>query len=584
MKNISSILTLSVLLASAHTAHGASDAEPAPPIPAAETKATQLDPLPAVRLSEDLMFKYLSAELAEKRGEFMAAYATMMSIARTTRDPRLARRAAEIAMSGKLGGDALAAARLWQDIVPRSAEAAQVVTGLLVATNRLEEVRTLLAKQLANSTPLTLGATITQTQRLLSRVQDKAKAIAILKELLAPYRDALDAKLALAQVAYANGDTVTGLREAREATTKFPQSEIAVLALAQMTADKEASAKLLSDFLQKNPLARDVRLANARMLLEQSRLDEAKKEFKILLQHAPRDPTALYAMGLLSVQTNDLVDGEKYLSAYIKGLKGAPDGERDATQALMVLAQIAEDRNDLQGALSWLDLVESTSQNAYLGATVKRAQLKAKSGNLDEARQLLAQTEAGSDDERIRLIIAEAQLLRDASKFDEAMRLLEEGLQRFADNTDLLYEHAMVAEKSRQFDVMERSLRKVMQIAPDNPHAYNALGYGLADRNLRLQEAYDLIKKALELAPEDPFIIDSMGWVEFRLGRLEKAEELLRRAYAIKPDAEIAVHLGEVLWVRGREDEAKKLWRQASNKDPKNESLKGTLVRLQVNL
>jgi len=584
LKKISCILTLSAFLAGAHTAHAASDAEAAPSIRPIQTAAVAGDPLPAVRLSQELMFKYLSAELAEQRGEFMAAHVTMMSIARTTRDPRLARRAGEMAMNGKLGADALAAARLWLDIAPRSEEAAQVVVGLLVATNRLDEVTKILAKQLANSAPLTLGASIAQTQRLLSRVQDKPKAIALLKELLAPYRDALDAKLALAQLAFANGDLTTGLREAREASAQFPQSEVAVLTLAQMTSDKNAAAKVLSDFLQKNPQARDVRLAHARMLFEQSKLEEARKEFKTLLMYAPEDPTALYAMGLLSVQTNDLADGEKYLSAYIKGLNGAPDGERDATQALMVLAQIAEDRNDLPGALAWLDLVESTSQTAYLGATLKRAQIKAKSGNLEEARLVLTQANAESDDERIRLIIGEAQLLRDAGQFDEAMHILDEGLQRFVDNTDLLYEHAMVAEKSRQFDVMEQSLRKVMQLAPDNPHAYNALGYGLADRNLRLPEAYDLIKKALELAPEDPFIMDSMGWVEFRLGRLEKAEELLRRAYAIKPDPEIAVHLGEVLWVKGREDEAKTLWRQANDKDPKNESLKGTLVRFQVNL
>jgi Flp pilus assembly protein TadD len=140
----------------------------------------------------------------------------------------------------------------------------------------------------------------------------------------------------------------------------------------------------------------------------------------------------------------------------------------------------------------------------------------------------------------------------------------------------------MLAEKNKQFDVMEKSLRKIMTLTPNNQHAYNALGYSLAERNLRLPEAYDLVKHALELAPSDPYIMDSMGWVEFRMGRLEKAEEILRQAYAIKPDAEIAVHLGEVLWVRGREEEAKNLWRTALSQDPKNETLKGTLQRLQV--
>lgn len=325
-------------------------------------------------------------------------------------------------------------------------------------------------------------------------------------------------------------------------------------------------------------------MALGRMLFEQSKIPEAKKEFKVLLDQNPQDQTALYALGLLSVQVSDLADAETYLSAYIKNLQGKPDRERDATQALMVLTQIAEDRGDIASALQWINLVEPTGQNNYLGAVLKRAQLIAKDGKLAQARQILSEMDVESDDDRIRLIIGEAQLLRDANQLGESIRLLNEALDRFPDNTDLLYEQAMVVEKNNQFDLMEQSLRKIIALTPDNQHAYNALGYSFAERNVRLPEAYDLIKKALSLAPDDAYIMDSMGWVEFRLGRLESAEEILRRAYAIKPDAEVAVHLGEVLWMRGREEEAKKLWRIANGKDPKNESLKGTLLRLQIKL
>ena len=340
----------------------------------------------------------------------------------------------------------------------------------------------------------------------------------------------------------------------------------------------------LADFLKKNPKAREVRLAYARTLFEQSNIAEAKKEFRTLLQQFPNDQMVLYALGLLSAQTNDMADAEKYLSTYVRNLNGQPDRERDAGQALMLLAQIAEDRNDQAGAIKWLDMVPAIAQNSTVNATLKRAHLMTQSGKLDEARKLLSQTDVESDDERVKLIIGEAQLLRDAGKLPEAIQLVEESLDLYRDNIDLLYELAMLAEKNQQFDLMESSLRKVIKLAPDSQHAYNALGYSLADRNIRLPEAYDLIKKALELAPEDPYIMDSMGWVEFRMGRFENAEALLRRAYVIKADAEIAVHLGEVLWVRGREDEAKKLWRNAGGKDPKNETLKSTLQRLQVKL
>ncbi len=574
MKNFPAILTLSALLALAsplHAAESTADHEP-------------IDVLPAVGLSEELMFRYLSAEIAMQRGNAFAAYATMLSIARSTSDPRLARRATEMAMSGSLPAEALKAARVWHEIAPHSEEASQVLLSLQLQSNRADEAKQSLATLLSSSSPTTLPLAIGNVQRLLSRLPDRARAASLLKELLEPYRDALDARLALAQMAMVSGDRAAAIKELQNTLTKFPASEIAALMLAQITEDKAEATKTLVDFLKKNPKAREVRLAYSRMLFEQGKIADAKKEFKTLLQQTPNDQTALYALGLLSAQANEMADAEKYLSTYIANLKDQPDRERDATQALMVLAQIAEDRNDEAGVMKWLQMVPVLGQSGAVNATIKRAQLQAKAGKLDEARKLLNEADVNNDDERVKLIIGEAQLLKESGKFGDAMRLLEDALELYKNNIDLLYELAMLAEKNQQFDLMESTLRKVIQLAPDSQHAYNALGYSLADRNLRLQEAYDLIKKALSLAPEDPFIMDSMGWVEFRLGRLEKAEELLKRAFAIKADPEIAAHLGEVLWVLGREDEAKKLWRNAGGKDSKNDTLKSTLKRLQVKL
>jgi len=574
LKNFPAILTLSALIAIAgplRAAENSSDNEP-------------VDVLPAVGLSEELIFRYLSAEIALQRGNAFAAYATMLSIARSTNDPRLARRATEMAISGSLPNEALKAARVWHEIAPHSEEAAQALLSFQLQSSRIDEAKQSLAKMLSGSTPATLPLAIGNVQRLLSRIPDRARAAALLKELLEPYRDVLDARLALAQMAMVSGDRAAAIKEIRDALNKFPSSEIAVLMLAQITEDKTEAAKTLSDFLKKNAKAREVRLAYSRMLFEQGKIADAKKEFQVLLQQAPNDQTALYALGLLSAQAGEMADAEKYLSAYIANLKGQPDRERDATQALMVLAQIAEDRNDDAGISRWLEMVPALGQSGAVNAIIKRAQLQSKAGKLDEARRLLNEADVNNDDERVRLIIGEAQLLRDAGKLAEAMQLVEDALDLYKDNVDLLYELAMLAEKNQQFDLMESTLRKVIQLAPDSQHAYNALGYSFADRNVRLAEAYDLIKKATELAPDDPYIMDSLGWVEFRLGRFEKAEATLRRAYGIKPDPEIAAHLGEVLWARGREDEAKQLWRNANAKDPKNETLKGTLQRLQVKL
>jgi len=571
LKNFAAILTLSALLASGSVAHAAPDTP------------NNADGLPLISLSEDLMLKYLSAELAFQRGQAAGAHLAMMSLARSTGDPRLARRATEMAIAASSSTDALKGAKLWRELAPRSDEAFQVLLGLQLNNNRLDEAKQALAQQLAASTPDQLPAVIATMQRNLSRMSDKSKATALLRELLEPYRDSVDAHLAIAQFSMVSGDRAGALRAAREALVRFPKSDITALVLAQIE-DKAESARVLTEFLQKNPKSREVRLAYARMLYEQSKLAEAKKEFKILVEQKKDDQTALFALGLLSVQANELADAEKYLSAYIDTLGGQPDRERDATQALMLLAQMAEDRNDVAGALRWLEMADTLTHQGSVTAILKRAQLQSKSGKVDAGRQLLAEADADSDDDRVRLIIVDAQILRDAGRLAEAIKVVEDALESLPGNIDLLYEYAMLVEKNREFETMEKALRKIIQIAPDNPQAYNALGYSFAERNIRLPEAYDLIKVALALAPDDAFIIDSMGWVEFRMGRLEKAEELLRRAYGLRPDPEIAVHLGEVLWLLGREDEAKKLWRYANGKDPKNESLKGTLERFQVKL
>ena len=571
MKNFAAILTLSALLASGSVAQAAPDTP------------TNADGLPLIPLSEDLMLKYLSAELAFQRGQAAGAHLAMMALARSSGDPRLARRATEMAIAASSSADALKGAKLWRELAPRSDEAFQVLLSLQLNNNRLDEAKQALAQQLAASKPDQLPTAIATVQRNLSRMSDKTKAAALLRELLEPYRDSVDARLAIAQFSMVAGDRAGALREARDAVAKFPKSEVATLVLVQIE-DKSEAARILSEFLQKNPKSREVRLAHARLLYEQSKIAEAKKEFKTLIDQKKDDQTALFALGLLSVQANELAEAEKYLSAYINTLGGLPDKERDATQALMILAQMAEDRNDVAGALKWLEMADTLTHQGSVTAILKRAQLQSKNGKVDAGRQLLAEADAESDDDRVRLIIVDAQILRDAGRLSEAIKVIEDALESLPDNIDLLYEYAMLVEKNREFDAMEKALRRIIQVAPSNPQSYNALGYSFAERNIRLPEAYDLIKIALTLAPDDAFIMDSMGWVEFRMGRLEKAEEILRRAYALRPDPEIAVHLGEVLWLLGREDEAKKLWRFANGKDPKNESLKGTLERFQVKL
>lgn len=540
------------------------------------------DLLPTLDLSEELLYKLLTSEIAFQRGDWQTAYVTMMSLAQQTRDPRIARRATEIALSAKQADEALSAVRLWRSLAPHSDEAAQYYLSFIILSDNLDEAEPILEKRLSEARPQTRGLLAFQMQRLLARAKDKAAAFALLEKVLGPYLELPEARLALAQGAYARGDSQRARQEAQTALKLKPDSELAILALVQVTPDQSEAARLLANFVDKHPKSRDVRMAYARMLIEQKQYAKAKREFEVLLKDQPQDLTSLYALGVLGVETRDFKAAEQYLTTYLKLLSAKPDDERDPAQALLLLAQIAEEQNDSEAALRWLSQIESG--DAYLNAQIKRAQVIAKRGDMAGARRLLHETEASGEREQAQLVIAEGQLLRDANQLQEALKVYRDGAQRFPNNTDLLYDYAMALEKGNQWETMESILRKIMELAPNNQHAYNALGYSLAERNIRLNEAEALVEKALKLAPDDPFILDSMGWVQFRLGKLQEAEDLLRRAYEMRADVEIAAHLGEVLWVKGRKEDAQRLWRDAQKKDPQNDTLKSTLARLNVSL
>jgi tetratricopeptide (TPR) repeat protein len=540
--------------------------------------------LPNVNMTPQMMYQLMNAELAFKKGDWQGPYLTLMSLAQQTRDPRLAKRAAEMALSAKQADDALAAVKLWRQYAPNSDEANQYYLGLVVLSDNLAEAESALKQRLAEATPGARGLVMFQAQQLMMRAKDKEAAIAMLERLVAPYGNMMESHVVLAQSALARGARDDALREARTALQIKPDSEIAILTLAQVTEGDEASAKVLADFLQAHPDAKEVRTAYARMLVNAKQYEAARREFLVLDKAQPDNPGNLYALGILSMQTNDNKTAEQYFTRFVEVMEKAPEEERDPSKAVLILSQLAEERGDIPAALAWLDRLDTPDPKIQFGADLRRAQLTAKQGDLAGARKLLGTLKPEDPAEQAQVVLIDAQLLRDAGKNQEAYKLMEQGLKRFPDNMDFLYDFALMAEKMGKTDVMEKSLRQVIAKAPENHQAYNALGYSLADRNVRLKEAYQLIDKAQKMAPTDPFIMDSMGWVQYRMGKLDEAETQLRKAYQLRSDPEIAVHLGEVLWKKGQHDDARKLWREARAKDPKNDALKSTLNRLRASL
>jgi len=546
----------------------ASEAQPLAPEPVDRSA------LPNQELTETLLYEFLLAEIAIQRGNAALSAQAYVDLAKRTRDPRIARRATEVAaLYARMNNAAIDAATVWHETEPGSTRALEALAGLLVAAGRYDEALPNLKKLLTGAANDPANG-FTQLTRTLANAQDKQAALKLVRSLAADYPTLAEAHFAVARAAVNAGDERVALEETRKAGQLRPDWEAAVLLEAQLLqkASADQAASLLGGYLKKYPAARETRLAYARLLVAQKRFGEARAEFQKLMASVPDSTDAAFAVALLSLQLKDYDAAEKYLRSLIESPYRDKDGVR------LYLGQVAEERKNLPEALRWYGEVGEGEQ--YVQAQIRYGQVLARQGKLDEARVRLQQAAAKNSQQRVQLILAEAQLLRDANQPKTAFDLVGQALDRVPNNPELLYDYAMLAEKIERVDILEASLRKLIAIRPEHAHAYNALGYSLADRNQRLPEARELIEKALQLAPEDSFIIDSMGWVLYRMGNLKDSLGYLRRAFAGRPDPEIAAHLGEVLWAMGERGEAERVWGDATRESPDNETLANTIKRL----
>ena len=541
--------------------------------------------LPHLSLTPPMLYELLAAEIAVQRQQLQSAYNSFASLAAQTRDARLARRATEIALGGRAFEQALTSSRLWAELDPASDEPKQAVEALLLATNRLAEVEPLLAQRLgAAREKQQVDAYYGHLQRTLTRIEDRKGAWALLQRVSRDDLGLLSARRTRAVMAEVAGDRDAAIEETRAALRLAPEdagTAIQLARLLQSQPDKgpAQAAKLLEDFVRSHPDEPTARLALARVYLAERQTRPARATLDAALKRQPDDPPTLFLAAQAAYQAKDLGAARQLLDRFT----GLPDTvERDNAPAWLFLGQIAEDERKPAEAIDYLRRIDSGE--LYLPALNRRALLMARSGDSDGAMKLLDSTDPRTAQERQGLVSARASILRESLRYQEAFDLLDKALADNPDSPELLYDQAMAAEKIGRLDALEKSLRHLMTLQPDNAHAFNALGYTLADRNLRLDEARQLIEKALALSPDDPQIIDSLGWVHFRLGNTQEALKHLRRAYELLPDVEVAAHLGEVLWQSGAQDEALKVWREASGRDASNEVLRGTLARLNISL
>jgi tetratricopeptide (TPR) repeat protein len=534
--------------------------------------SAQTKDIPSGDLNEPMLYEFLLGEIALQRGDNGLAAQTFLDLAKRTGDPRVARRAVEIANQARMPELALEAAKTWHELDASSSQALQVVAALLVTAKRVDESLPYLEKLLA-ADGVNLESGFMQLNRLLAANPDKAANLRVVRQLASKHAQLPQAHFAVAQAAASAGDEAAAVTAIRRASALRPDWELAALLEAQIVQRRSpaAAAKVLEDFVAKNPNSREARLNYARVLVLDKRLPEARKQFEAVLSANPGNTEVIYAVGLLAFQLKDYPVAEDNMKRLLSL------GYRDANGVRYLLGQIAEEQKQWPQAVQWYERISEGEQ--LIPARMRTANAIAKQGKLDEARAFLKRVAADNPGEEAQLTVAEAQLLRDANRNQDAFQLLGAALQKEPDQPELLYDYALTAEKLERFDLLESNLRKLIAVRPDHAHAYNALGYSLAERNMRLAEARKLIEKALEIAPDDSFIIDSLGWVLYREGDLKGAAEHLRRAYNGRPDAEIGAHLGEVLWVMGERDEANRIWQDSLKSSPENETLQKTIKR-----
>lgn len=547
------------------------DDEALAPKPAVALKPAPKPNLPLQDLTAAMLYEFLLGEIAAQRGSPALAAQTYVDLARKTRDPRVAQRAVQVASLARMPHLALEAARVWHQVDPVSAQAMQTLIQLLVSQKRADEAEPVLAKLMAANPAITPNLFL-QLSRLLGANTDAAANLRLVQRLAAYQPQMAQARFAVAQAAAVAKDEDTAFAEVREAAKLQPAWELPAIFEAQLLQRRSAAeaARRLEGFLEKNPDAREARISYARVLAGDKRLTEARTQFEKIIASNPKDTDAIYAVGLLALQVKDYPVAE----ANMKRLLDL--GYRDPNGVRFTLGQIAEERKDWPGAIKWYKSIQR-GEHAML-ARMRTANAIARQGKLAEARSFLRAVKA-TPEQKVQLLITESQLLREAQQHRESFDFLGEALKLTPEQPELLYDQALTAEKLERFDVMESNLQKLIQVKPDHAHAYNALGYSFAERNQRLPEAKKLIEKALELAPEDFYIIDSMGWVLYRMGDLKSAAQQLQRAWNGRPDGEIGAHYGEVLWVLGERDEARRVWQEAHKVAPENETLIKTLKR-----
>ena len=538
-------------------------------------------PVQNSNLNAVLFYQLLLGELSSQTGEPAAGFSLLLDAARKTKNEALFQRATELALQSRSGEAALQATKSWKSTLPESQEANRYTLQILLALNRVEEAGRALKASLAELPVKEQSAAIGSVPRVFNRVQDRNLAAKVVEQALS---------LAIQNPETAATAWTTIGRMKRDAGEIQPAAEAAraghaanrkapgpiMLALSLLNYVPTEVQPMITQYMAGDAMP-DLRLSYARTLIDMSEMQLAFAQLQQLAKQHPEFAPGWLFLGLIQIDLSQTSQAEQSLKQYIAlaGKTPDPDSSGGLSEAYLALSQIAQKQSQWAQADEWLAKIPPSLDPLKVAS--RRAALLAQQGRKADGLKLLEEVKVNSPPEAKMKALALSQWFREDKQINAAFTTIEKALAQFPADPELQSEMAMLCEKLGRYEQMESLLRNLMKIKPSDPHAFNALGYSLADRKIRLDEARELILKAIQLAPRDPFIQDSLGWLEYRVGNNQEALRILEAAFKERPDAEIAAHLGEVHWVMGNKEKASTVWREGLMLKSDNETLLETL-------
>lgn len=545
-----------------------------PPASAAASPPVVTKPTPSrpiAGLTPDQVYHVLVAEIAGRRGDMRRAFTHYLQAAELTRSPELAELAVRAAISAEDDRSAGEAMALWLALAPNAPDAHQVAAFLrLKAEDR--EGALIHLQRLVELSGEGGETAFTKAAAILARLPTPDERLAMMESLVERFPESADAHQSLAMLAASASRHAVAERAARRAMELRPDWNPPRLFLVRLLISDgkrpEARAQLEA-FVEANPGDRALKMLYGQLLVDEREFSSARAVFERMLREYPKDPEVLFAVGILSLQLEDLAGARLHFGRLYE------TGQRQ-DEAAFYLGQTAERAEDIATALDWYAKVGGASGS---DARIRIAFLRAKRGEVTQAREILQRMRDQESDNAIALFMVEAEILDEVSRQDESRAVYDEALAAFPDDDTLLYARGLQALKRGQIELGERDLRQIIEADPDHADALNALGYTLADQTDRFEEALELIERAHAIKPEEPAILDSLGWVHYRLGDLERALDYLQQANKQLEDGEIAAHLGEVLWALGRRADAWAVWDKAVETHPDHAYLQEVVGR-----